>query len=100
MSLREIILACSLQGERFYEHIQECVLWQVVKKLWDYIKANDLQNPKDRRKIIMDDKLKTIFKPPLTMLNMNKQLSKHVFVGGEILATVLPDHVSSQANHG
>ena len=38
---------------------------QVVKAMWDYIKANNLQNPSNKRKIILDDKLKTIFSPPL-----------------------------------
>ncbi|CAL8462195.1 g1726 [Coccomyxa elongata] len=53
---------------------------EVVKKMWEYIKANNLQNPKNKRKIILDDKLKKIFKPPLDMFSMNKQLSKHVYV--------------------
>lgn len=52
---------------------------QVVKFLWKYIKDKELQDPKDRRKINLDDNLRTIFNPPLNMLNMNKQLSKHVF---------------------
>lgn len=34
---------------------------QVVSGLWEYIKANDLQNPSDKREIICDDKLKLIF---------------------------------------
>ena len=34
---------------------------QVVSELWTYIKANDLQNPSDRREILCDDKLKLIF---------------------------------------
>jgi upstream activation factor subunit UAF30 len=34
---------------------------QVVSGLWEYIKANDLQNPADKREIICDDKLKAIF---------------------------------------
>lgn len=62
-----------------------CVLTamgQVVKKIWEYIKENNLQNPDNKRKIILDNKLKTIFKPPLDMFKMNKQLSKHVYVDG------------------
>ncbi len=55
---------------------------QVVKKMWEYIKEHNLQNPNDKRKIILDDKLKTIFKSPLTMFSMNKQLSRHVYVDG------------------
>jgi upstream activation factor subunit UAF30 len=34
---------------------------QVVSGLWEYIKANDLQNPADKREILCDDKLKKIF---------------------------------------
>jgi upstream activation factor subunit UAF30 len=34
---------------------------QVVSGLWEYIKANDLQNPSDKREILCDDKLKLIF---------------------------------------
>ncbi|KXZ54052.1 hypothetical protein GPECTOR_5g160 [Gonium pectorale] len=50
---------------------------QVVKRLWEYIKEKNLQDPKDKRKILLDDKLKTIFTSPLTMFTMNTQLSKH-----------------------
>ena len=34
---------------------------QVVKKLWEYIKSNNLQNPTNKRNIKADDKLKPIF---------------------------------------
>lgn len=34
----------------------------VVKKIWEYIKKHNLQDPKDRRKIILDEKLSKIFK--------------------------------------
>ena len=34
---------------------------EVMKKLWDYIKANNLQDPKDKRTIQCDAKLKTVF---------------------------------------
>lgn len=69
--------------------------WQVVKKLWEYIKENNLQNPKNKRKIILDDKLKKIFKPPLDMFNMNKQLSKHVYVDGTALLCCTMENLPS-----
>jgi DNA topoisomerase-3 len=34
---------------------------EVMKLLWDYIKAHDLQDPKDKRTIVADDKLKAVF---------------------------------------
>jgi chromatin remodeling complex protein RSC6 len=51
----------------------------VVKKVWDYIKANDLQNPKDKREILADDKLEKVFgKKKATMFEMNKYISAHL----------------------
>ncbi|XP_076887208.1 uncharacterized protein LOC143537296 isoform X2 [Bidens hawaiensis] len=35
---------------------------EVVKRIWDYIKQNDLQDPSDKRRILCDDKLKELFK--------------------------------------
>jgi hypothetical protein len=55
---------------------------QVVKRLWAYIKEHELQDPKNRRKIRPDAALLKLFKPPLDMFKMNKQLSRHVFAGG------------------
>lgn len=37
----------------------------------------------DKRKIVLDDKLKTIFSGSVDIFSMNKQLSKHVWVAGE-----------------
>ncbi|NBW55280.1 MAG: DNA topoisomerase III, partial [Betaproteobacteria bacterium] len=34
---------------------------EVMKKLWDYIKAQGLQDPKDKRTIHADAKLKAVF---------------------------------------
>ena len=52
---------------------------QVVKKLWDYIKKNDLQDKKNRRNINADAKLKPIFgKPQVSMFEMTKLISKHL----------------------
>lgn len=52
---------------------------QVVKKLWDYIKKNNLQNPANKRNIFADDKLKPLFgKAEVTMFEMTKLVSKHI----------------------
>eukprot|EP01095_Lingulamoeba_sp_RSL-Kostka_P006528 TRINITY_DN2052_c1_g2_i1.p1 TRINITY_DN2052_c1_g2~~TRINITY_DN2052_c1_g2_i1.p1 ORF type:complete len:262 (-),score=99.57 TRINITY_DN2052_c1_g2_i1:32-817(-) len=54
--------------------------FQVVKLLWIYIKANNLQNPSDKRIILCDDNLKQIFKRDrVHMMTMNKLLSDHLF---------------------
>ena len=52
---------------------------EVVSKVWEYIKANKLQNPDDGREIIADDKLRRIFgKDRATMFEMNKFLAQHL----------------------
>ncbi len=52
---------------------------QVVKKMWDYIKKNNLQDAKNKRNINADDKLKSIFgKSAVTMFEMTKLVSKHL----------------------
>jgi len=53
---------------------------EVTKKLWDYIKSNDLQNPSNKREIIADDKLKAVFdgRDKVTMFEMTKLVSNHV----------------------
>ena len=52
---------------------------EVVKKVWDYIKKNDLQNPQNKREILADDKLEAVFgKKKVTMFEMNKHLAAHL----------------------
>ncbi len=52
---------------------------EAVRKVWDYIKKHDLQNPKDRREILADEKLEPIFgKKKVTMFEMNKYLAQHL----------------------
>ena len=52
---------------------------EVVQKVWEYIKKNDLQDAKDRRQINGDDKLAKIFgKKSVSMFEMNKHLSAHL----------------------
>jgi chromatin remodeling complex protein RSC6 len=51
----------------------------VVKKMWDYIKANNLQNPSNKRNVMSDDKLRIIFgKDEVTMFEMTKLVSTHL----------------------
>jgi upstream activation factor subunit UAF30 len=53
---------------------------EVVKEIWVYIKKHDLQNPKNKRNIIADDKLKPVFggKGEVTMFEMTKLVSQHL----------------------
>ena len=53
---------------------------EVVKKIWEYIKKNNLQNPKNKRNILADEKLKVVFggKGEVTMFEMTKLLSPHL----------------------
>lgn len=53
---------------------------EVVKKLWVYIKANKLQDSKNKRMINADAKLKPLFggKAQVSMFDMAKYISKHL----------------------
>jgi upstream activation factor subunit UAF30 len=52
---------------------------EVVSKVWDYIKKQELQNPENRREILADDKLEAVFgKKKVTMFEMNKYLAQHL----------------------
>lgn len=53
---------------------------EVTKKLWEYIKANDLQDPANKRTINADDKLKPVFggKDSVNMFEMTKLVSAHL----------------------
>lgn len=52
---------------------------EIVSKMWAHIKANNLQNPANKREILADDKLKKVFgKDKVTMFEMNKHISNHV----------------------
>ncbi|MDP2650194.1 MAG: SWIB/MDM2 domain-containing protein [bacterium] len=53
---------------------------EVVKKLWVYIKKNDLQDPQNKRNINADAALKKVFdgKATVNMFEMTKLVSKHL----------------------
>jgi DNA topoisomerase-3 len=52
---------------------------EVIKKIWDYIKAQGLQDAKDKRAINADDKLRPVFgKPQVTMFELAGIVGKHL----------------------
>ena len=53
---------------------------EITKKIWGYIKRNNLQDAKERRMINADDKLKPVFggKGKVSMFEMTKLVNKHL----------------------
>jgi chromatin remodeling complex protein RSC6 len=52
---------------------------EVTKRLWDYIKARNLQNPANKRNILCDDNLKAVMgKDEVTMFEMTGLVGKHL----------------------
>ena len=52
---------------------------EVTKKIWEHIKKNKLQNPKNKREILADEKLQPIFGgKKLDMFQMTKAVNKHL----------------------
>lgn len=52
---------------------------EVVKKIWDYIKEHNLQDPADKRSVIADTKLRPVFgKDKVTMFEIAGIVGKHV----------------------
>jgi chromatin remodeling complex protein RSC6 len=53
---------------------------EITKKLWDYIKAHSLQDPKVKTNIRADEALKAVFngKEVVTMFEMTKLVSAHI----------------------
>jgi upstream activation factor subunit UAF30 len=53
---------------------------RVVKKLWEYIRAHDLQDPSDKRTVICDEKLKLVMggQETVTIFSMQKYITEHL----------------------
>ncbi|KMZ61457.1 hypothetical protein ZOSMA_52G01080 [Zostera marina] len=75
---------------------------QVVKRIWNYIHDNNLQDPKDKRNILCDDKLFDIFNvKTIGMFKMNKALSKHIWsLNAESAPPSEPDEMVMQSEEG
>lgn len=53
---------------------------EVTKRIWDYIRSNNLQDAKDKRTIKADAKLKKVFngKDSVSMFEMTKLVNGHL----------------------
>ena len=53
---------------------------EVTRKLWDYIRNHNLQDPSNKTKINADEKLKAVFegREQVTMFEMTKLVFNHV----------------------
>ena len=52
---------------------------EVIKKVWDYVKANGLQDATNKRAINADAKLLPVFgKPQITMFELAGIVGKHL----------------------
>jgi upstream activation factor subunit UAF30 len=51
----------------------------IVKELWNYIRENNLQNPSNKREIILDEAMQKVFECKMfTMFTMNKYIGAHI----------------------
>jgi chromatin remodeling complex protein RSC6 len=52
---------------------------EITKRIWDYIKKHNLQNPANKREIFADEKLERVFGTRVvTMFEMTKLINKHL----------------------
>jgi len=50
----------------------------IVKRMWQYIREHNLQNPKDKREIILDSRMREVFKVDnFTMFSTSEHISTH-----------------------
>ncbi|KAF2265679.1 SWIB-domain-containing protein [Lojkania enalia] len=57
---------------------------QTVKKIWEYVKERDLQDPNDKRQIRCDDAMRKVFKQDrVHMFTMNKILNQNLYAQDE-----------------
>jgi upstream activation factor subunit UAF30 len=69
----------SVKLEAFLCKGKELARTEIVKYLWEYIREHDLQNPEDKREIILDEAMKDVFGcDTFTMFSMNKYISAHI----------------------
>ena len=71
---------------------------EVIKEIWRHVKELNLQDPKDKRYIVCDERLFAVFqKKRIHMFGMNKDLTKHY---GERVGNELPAKKSKAESDG
>ncbi|THW91506.1 SWIB-domain-containing protein [Aureobasidium pullulans] len=59
---------------------------QTVKKIWEYVKSNELQDPADKRQIVCDDAMRAVFKVDrVHMFTMNKILNQNLYAAEDVV---------------
>ncbi|KAH7391770.1 SWIB/MDM2 domain-containing protein [Pyrenochaeta sp. MPI-SDFR-AT-0127] len=59
---------------------------QTVKKIWEYVKERELQDPSDKRQIRCDDAMRAVFKQDrVHMFTMNKILNQNLYAVDEVV---------------
>jgi upstream activation factor subunit UAF30 len=53
---------------------------EITKRVWDYVRTNNLQDPNDKRMINADDKLRKVFngRDQVTMFELTKLVNSHL----------------------
>jgi upstream activation factor subunit UAF30 len=70
---------------------------EIVRELWNYIRENNLQNPSNKREIILDDAMRKVFEcPKFTMFTMNKYIGAHIHPFKAVDLTSTPKRTSSK----
>lgn len=64
----------------FFANFTQLSRPQTVKKVWQYIRENELQDPSDRRQIRCDDAMRAVFKQDrVHMFTMTKILNQNLY---------------------
>lgn len=59
---------------------------QTVKRIWEYVKERELQDPSDKRQIRCDDAMRAVFKQDrVHMFTMNKILNQNLYAVDEVV---------------
>lgn len=73
---KELTLSKDLQA---VVGVEKATRGDVTKKIWEYIKAHNLQDPENKRRIVPDSKLeKIIGKEPIDMMKLAGSLKDHL----------------------